>query len=381
MAETLYQKKIREILEGSKEVKELAKIIYSDKLNRYSFEFKEKKITGEPLTPKFYRWMKQDIKFHCKRYHYMDAFEKIDPNIWFLIKKFEYTYGTDKARNLKLEYLTSMSEVSNYKNIPFRVLYNMEDKKRNIFDRKRSNIYKNIELQTRIQSFCNFNIIKVEKNNCEKNIKIRNNKFKNNKSIFKRITAIAFATLAGISFGSGEDSGHSEQNNERYSSIGKLNINDELGNYENNYLSTEPSITDQSIVTNIVTEKFDIDSMTTQDGQIDKLKNNDKSEDSNEEKNLIKEESKKEPIKVGDKIEIVSNDAQYYIDSYGSGIGYSYEELKEKYQIKEVYAEYVTETGVVHGIGITKNNEKIHFGWLGKDVEIEKVIDDDELER
>ena len=372
MMETLYQKRKNEVLKNSTQTREIAKIMYNEKINKYFFEFCERKITGKPLTHKFYKWIKKDIKYYCKKYHCMDAFKKIDPNIWFLIKKFEYKYGIDKVENLKIEYLCSMCKTSNYKNIPFRIFYTLENKKHNIFDRRIANLYKNVKIQSEIQDNCDINIIKIEK--C---IEKKVNKNNNNKNFFKRATAIIFAALASITLWKGEELKNSDEVSKETNVISETNSGINIENSNDTKVTEVPYTSSNAIITTIITEENEIIiNNDNEKNEEDKL-----TEDFCKENDNIESEVKNDLIKEGDKIKVISKNAKYYIDSYGTGTAYDYEKLKEEYKIKEVYAEYVTDSGVVHGMGITENNEEIHFGWFGKDVKFEHVSDKDIYDR
>lgn len=358
MREAIYGKKMENLN------KEKAKIIYSERLNVYSFEFKGKKVTSEPLTPRYYGWMKQDIKFNCKLYNCKDSQEKIDPNIWFLIKKYEHTYGKIENRNLKLEYLNSMLNAQNYANIPFKALYSIESEKNNFFDLKRFNVHTNIKLQKKLQNDCSAEFLKIQKE------KFRGSSNTKNKSFFKRTMAIVFATLAGLAvWGGNNSSKHENDINENVSNVSNFNRNNEFDE------STE------TVTTKDINQFENLDIEKTKD----KIENFDKNMETcsniKQESTIDKNQQKDDEVKVGDKIKIVSDNAKYYIDSLGSGKEYSYNEFKEKYQIEEVYAEFI-ENGSIHGIGVTKDNEKIHFGWLEKGTSVEKVSDDEvDIER
>lgn len=376
------------------------KIVYNEKLKKFVLvNGKEIFITDQINVEQLNSIMKE-INVFSEVYNFSSSAKRIDPNVWNLLREYDKKYSTNNA----LVYMKSMNSIGVGDKLPIKIIYEIKDKKPNIFDKSTKIVYEymeklkrlNVSLENKNISITNLNSVKEQKkakikeykknsknlnlgelvsSNSENMPMVKNKKDK----LFKRIGMSALAFIAGFSFGSNVNKNQNDDVKELIERVSFTEFTDS-NNYEEG----------NSIKDDFDSIKNEIDNINQNENNygyqgFDTINENEKNEDINSFNTHDVEV--REEISIGDKIEILSEDAKYYIDSEGNGYGYSFSELKKEYKFKDIYAEYITENGVIHGVGVTENNEEIHFGWLGKDTLIKKVKDitnekdDNEYER
>lgn len=400
MKQGIYIKNLEKLLGNNHNLVRRLKISYCEKNKEYLLTDGNNRIFCDVLSLKEYIKVKKDMKIYCEKNMCLDAFKMLDPNIWNLLSEYQKKYQDVLNIDYKNKYANSMKNEKNYEKVPFRIIYNMQKK----FPKpiKLALVNSNIKKQNKLQDKMNskFMVEEFKNNQLSKN---------NNKHILKKIGAFLLAGLAGTAVFFGRQSNINKKNIDNNTfkefNIDDNNTNDSQDDFtkiinedtsiqaETTEITTETTTINSKIQNSTINSEYKSETTTENMPKDKNIKNdsnsnivNKKQEDANiilKSNNGITIEQKKmnEKINVGDEINIISDDALYYIDSQGSGTPYSFNSLKKEYKIKKVYAEYVTDKGIVHGVGITENNEEIHFGWFGENVKLQKVQEINDCER
>lgn len=362
------------------------KIVYNEKLKKFVLINGKEIFTTDQINVEQLNAIMKEINVFSEVYNFSSSARRIDPNVWNLLRAYDKKYSTNNA----LVYMKSMNSIGVGDKLPIKIIYEIKNKKPNIFDKSTKIVYEhmeklkrlNVSLENKNISITNLNTVKEQKKakikeykKNSKNSKLEefassNSEYmpmvKNKKDrLFKRIGMSALAFFAGFSFGGNLSKNQNDDVKELIERVSFTEFSD-----DNNF---EESTAIKDDIESIKNEFGDINQNEFGYQGFDISNKNEKND--NIDKSNTHDVEIREEINIGDKIEILSDDAKYYIDSQGSGYGYSFSELKNEYQFKDIYAEYITEDGVIHGVGVTENNEEIHFGWLGKDTVIKKVKD------